>query len=136
MPSCIRAPPDALTTSSGDALGEGVLRGAGHLLADDRAHRAAHEPEVHDADGDRVAAHGAGAPDRRVAHAGRELGGGEPVRIGLLVHEPERIHGLEAGVVLRPGAAVEQLLESRRGRQPEVVAAASCRPAGSCRAAC
>ena len=52
VPSCIRAPPDALTTTSGIRAVERVLGRAGDLLADDRAHRAAHEPEVHDADGD------------------------------------------------------------------------------------
>ncbi len=50
-------------------LVERVLGGAGHLLADDRAHRAAHEPEVHDADRDRDAAERRRPPDRRVAHA-------------------------------------------------------------------
>ncbi len=111
-----------------DARGEGVLGGAGDLLADDRAHRAAHEPEVHDAQGDRRAAHRRGPPHGRVAHAGRRLGGDEPVRVGLLVDEAERVDRLEAGVALRPRPGVEQQLEPRLGRQPEVVAAGRADP--------
>ena len=45
------------------ALFQRRLGGSGHLLADDRAHRAAHEGEVHDADGDALAA------DRPKPHA-------------------------------------------------------------------
>ena len=89
VPSCIRAPPEALTMMSGIARGEGVLGGAGHLLADDRAHRAAHEPEVHDAQRRGRAPERARPPDRGIAHAGGVLGGDEPVRIRLLVDEPE-----------------------------------------------
>ena len=102
---------------------EGVLRGAGHLLADDRAHRAAHEPEVHDAQRDGRAAERARPPHGGVAHPGRGLGGDEAIRIGLLVDEPETVDRLETRVALGPGPGVEQQVEPRRGRQPEVVAA-------------
>ena len=44
---------------------------------------------------------GAGPPHGGVAHAGRGLGRGEAVRVGLLVDEPERVHRLQAGVALR-----------------------------------
>ena len=48
IPSCMRAPPELVTATSGiAALGRGVA-GARELLADDAAHRAAHEGEVHD----------------------------------------------------------------------------------------
>ena len=123
VPSCIRAPPDADTTISGTRLGEGVLGGAGDLLADDRAHRAAHEPEVHHADRDRPALDRARPPDRRVLHPGRQLGGGDPVGVGLLVDEPERVDRLEPGVALDERAVVEQVGEPGLGREPEVVAA-------------
>ena len=105
------------------AGGERVLRGAGDLLADDGAHRATHEPEVHDAQRRGGAAERSGPPDRGIAHPRRGLGGDETIRIGLLVHEPEPVHRLEAGVVLLPGPGVEQQVEPRRGRQAEVVAA-------------
>ena len=65
VPSCIRAPPDAQTMISGDPGVERVLGGPGHLLADDRAHRAAHEPEVHDADRDRRAVDASPCPRPR-----------------------------------------------------------------------
>ena len=100
MPSCIRAPPDALTTMSG-------IRAA-------RAYSAARvtfspttapiEPPMNPKSMTQIATgvpvDRAGAPDRGVAHPGRGLGGGEPVRVGLLVHEPERVDRLQAGVVL------------------------------------
>ena len=58
-----------------------------------------------------ISGDGAGAPQRRVAHAGRCLGGGQPVDVGLAVDEAERVHRLEAGVVLDPALVVDQLLE-------------------------
>ena len=48
MPSCMRAPPDADTETSGTSALGGAVAGACELLADDAAHRAAHEGEVHD----------------------------------------------------------------------------------------
>ena len=74
------------------------------------------------------AADGAGAPQRRVAHAGRRLGRRQAVRVALAVDEAERVHRLEAGVVLDPALVVEQLLEPGAGRQPEVVAAGRADP--------
>ena len=96
VPSCMRAPPEAETTISGSALGDRVLGGAGDLLADDRAHRAAHEPEVHDADRDRLALDGAGAAHRRVAQPRLRLGRGDALRVRLLVDEAERVDRLQA----------------------------------------
>ena len=54
-----------------------------------------------------MAARSARAPHRRLAHAGRDLGGREPVGIGLLVDEPERVDRLQAGVTLGERAGVE-----------------------------
>ena len=137
MPSCIRAPPDAETTISGIALRQGVLGGAGDLLADDGAHRAAHEPEVHHADRDRPAVDRAPVPQTAASRMpGRGLGGRDPVRVGLLVDEPERILRLEAGVALGERAVVEEQLEAGLRRQPEVVAAGRADPERPCRAAC
>ena len=115
---------------------EGVLGGAGHLLADDRAHRAAHEPEVHDAHGELGAAHRAGSPDGGVPHAGRELGGAQAVGIRLLIHEA-RGH--------RPTGARDRAPPTSRGRaaargarRPTGGSGArrSRTPEGSSRAAC
>jgi len=54
----------------------------------------------------------------------RELGRDDSVRVGLLVGEPERIDGLQAGVALLECALVEEQLEPRPGREPEVMSAA------------
>src|SRR4051794_4568694 len=106
-----------------DPLVEGRLRGSRDLLPDDRTHRAAHEREVHDDDGDELALDPARAPDGGVAEPGRELRGGHPVRVRLLIDEAERIDADEARVALLPGPLVEELAEAHRRRQPEVVAA-------------
>ena len=47
IPSCMRAPPDAETETTARRAVGGAVAGAGELLADDAAHRAAHEGEVH-----------------------------------------------------------------------------------------
>ena len=54
-PSCMRAPPDAEMRIERILSLERALAEARDLLADDRAHRAAHEREVHDAEVDRAA---------------------------------------------------------------------------------
>ena len=51
------------------------------------------------------------------------LGGGDPVRVGLLVDEAERVDRLQSGIALDERALVEELLQPRRRRQPEMVAA-------------
>ena len=132
VPSCIRAPPEALTTMSGTRAARACLGGAGDLLADDRAHRAAHEPEVHDADGDR--------DRRRWRRCPRRAASRMPVAAwaaasrsgyGLLVDEAERVHRLEArrrAPRSVPGSSSS--VEPRRGRQAEVVAAVGADPQG------
>ena len=69
------------------SLGERVLGGARDLLADDRAHRAAHEGEVHGAHRDARAADRARAPHGRVAHAGRGPRRRQALGVWLLVDE-------------------------------------------------
>ncbi len=81
---------------------KGVLGRPGHLLADDRAHRPAHEPEVHDAGGHLGAADRAGSPDGGIPHARGKLGGAQAVGIRLLIHEAQGIDRLQARIALRP----------------------------------
>src|SRR5260221_780939 len=106
-----------------DALAEGVLPGAGDLLAADGPHRAPHEPEVHDADRDVAAVDPAGPSDRGVAHAGCELGRRYPIGVRLLVNEAKRIERLEAGIALGERVRVEEHLEPPRARETEGMAA-------------
>ena len=68
------------------------------------------------------------APHGGIAHAGRQLGGGEPVRVGLLVDEPQGIDRLEPGVALRPRSRIEEVVETGAGRQAEVVPARRAHP--------
>ena len=92
-----------------DPLREGVLGRAGDLLADDGAHRAAHEPEVHDADRDRPAVDACRCPrPRRRACPVASWAAATRSGYGLLVDEPERIDRLEAGVALLERAVVEE----------------------------
>ena len=119
------------------ALGERVLGGAGHLLADDRAHRAAHEPEVHDADRDRAARSMRPVPQTAAsripvaAWAAASRSG-----YGFWSTKPSGIDRLEAGVALLERALVEQQLEAGGRRQPEVVAARRADADRPSRAAC
>ena len=110
--------------TSGSRCGERGLRGAGDLLADDRAHRAAHEPEVHDADRDRPAVDRAGAPDRGVAQPRRDLGGRDPVRVrpsGRRTRAGRPTGGRASRSTNVPWSRSRSRRASRR--QPEVVAA-------------
>ena len=100
-----------------DALVERRLGRAGDLLADDRAHRAAHEPEVHDEDRDPLALDPPEAPDGRVAQPGRELRRGDAIGVRLLVDEPQRVLGHEPGVALLERVLVEQLAPAGPARR-------------------
>ena len=116
VPSCIRAPPDAETTMSGSRWS--------------RAYSAARvtfspttapiDPPMNPKSITQIAT---GRPSIEPVpqtaaslHAGRELGGRDPVRVGLLVDEPERVDRLEAGVALDERAVVER--GARAGRRP------------------
>src|SRR5438477_85610 len=68
---------------------EGALRRARDLLADDAAHRATHELEVHDDELDGVAADRGAARDRGVTLAALRLRRGDALRIRLGVDEAE-----------------------------------------------
>jgi hypothetical protein len=93
-----------------------VLGGTGDLLADDRTHRAAHEPEVHDADRDVPSVDRAGSPDGGVAQARGELRRRDAVGVRLLVDESQGVERLEAGVVLAERGPVEEEIQAGRGR--------------------
>src|SRR4051812_3343462 len=104
-----------------NALGERELRGTCDLLADDRAHRAAHEGEVHDADRDARPTDRARAPLGRIAHTGRGARRGEPLGIGLLVDERQHVDRLQPGILLAKAVAIEEQPEPRVDAQPEVM---------------
>src|SRR6266542_256368 len=73
------------------ALRQRALGGAGDLLANDRAHRAAHELEVHDGEDHRVVPDRRLAGDDRVLLAALRLRGRDALRVGFAVGEAERI---------------------------------------------
>ena len=108
---------------SGLRVRERPLGGARDLLADDDAHAAADEAVLHRGDHDRQAVERAGADDDGVLQAGGLDAGLEPVPVRLGVGELERVDRPQAGVVLGPGAAVEQHLQPIGGRHAEVVVA-------------
>ena len=118
----------ACTTRGGDdkewesALG-GELCGACHLLPHHGAHRAAHEEEVHDHQGDLNAADGGGAADGGVALARCLPGGGGSLWVRLGVGEDDRVEGDEARVEFAEGALVHELGDPLAGGYAEVVPA-------------
>jgi hypothetical protein len=125
----MRAPPDAqnTTTPGGGARARSNTRV--DLLADDRAHRAAHELEHEEAElgPDPTDVGGAGP----VGVAGADLlGRGLDLVAVLLAVDPEAepVGALEPEVVLLPGAGIDGGVDPRLGRQPEVVAAAATHP--------
>jgi hypothetical protein len=70
-PSCMRAPPEQANSTTGSfRLEAPVSAHSGDRLADDHAHRAAEELEVHHADRARDALARRGAGDDRVGLAG------------------------------------------------------------------
>ena len=103
------------------SLDEGLLGRAGDLLADDGAHRAAHEPEVHHAQRDAMPVDRRGATNRGVAHPGRQLCRREAVGIRLLVDEPESIDALETGVEFSKTAIVHEEVDPCLCRQSEMM---------------
>ena len=84
----MRAPPEAETTISGVAPRDGAVDGAGDLLAHHRAHAAADEFRLHDADLHRAAGQPACGGDQRVGEAGGRLAWRSSRSLyGLAVHE-------------------------------------------------
>ena len=86
-----------------------TVAGAGELLADGAAHRAAHECEVHDSKLAGPALDSGGPGDDRVAEAGRHLRLGQAVRVGAEIEEVQRIGRAKARVLLDECATVGEL---------------------------
>ena len=107
----MRAPPEAVTETSGTPPLDRLLAGAHELLADDAAHRAAHEAEVHHRELARLAVDLGAADHDRVALAGLQLGLGEPLGVGPQVEEAERVGRAQVGVFLGEGPGVGELLD-------------------------
>ena len=91
---------------------------------DDRPHRAAHEGEVHGADGDALAGDPPEAPHGGVADAGLALLLAGLLRVRLQIDEAERIERIEPRITLFEGVGVEQGAEPGIHAQAEVVSAA------------
>ena len=136
VPSCIRAPPDAETTISGTRSARACLGSAGDLLADDRAHRAAHEREVHDADRDLRVRDAPGPPDRGIAHPGRGCAAATPIGVRLLVDEPERIDRFSPASRSAKEPRIDDPFERAPGPTAGSGGRSVGRRAGPCRAAC
>src|SRR6185312_15926509 len=102
-----------------------ALELARDLLADDRAHRAAHELEHEEPGLDRDPSDRRGA--RAIGVAGADLAGRALDLIDVLLAvdpEAQRVRALELAVVLLPAALVHDHLDPGLGRHPEVVVAA------------
>jgi hypothetical protein len=101
----------------------GALARTRELLARDRAHRTAHEGEVHHRElAGEVLDLGA-ADHHRVAEAGRDLRFGEPVLVGAQVEEAERIGGAQVGGLLREAPLVGKLSDPCTRLDGEVMTA-------------
>ena len=99
-PACARRP-SVETRIERLALGERALGRARDLLADDRAHRAAHEEELHRADHDRDALERRRSPTT-IASDGPDvvLGVAQPVAVLLAVAELQRVRRAQVRVEL------------------------------------
>ena len=123
VPSCIRAPPDAETITSGTRSASAASAARATFSPTTAPIEPPMNPKSITTIATRLALDRAHAPDGGVAEPGRELRRGDPVRVRLLVGEAERVHGHEPGVVLLERALVEQLAQPDGRREPEVVAA-------------
>ena len=83
----MRAPPELVTETSGTPRSAARVARPRELLADDAAHRAAHEREVHDRELALPALDRGLADHDRVGEPRRHLGLGEPLGVGAEVEE-------------------------------------------------
>ena len=101
----------------------GPLGEPGEAFADHASHAAHDERRVGDADGDPAGANHARAGEGGIGKAGPLLFGDEPLGVGPLVAETERVGGPQVGVPLLERAGVEQLLDPLGRRDIPVEAA-------------
>ncbi len=123
IPSCMRAPPDAETDTSGVPAVGGALARPRELLAGDGPHRAAHEGEVHHRELAPERLDRGGADHHRVAEPGRELRLRETILVRTQVEEAQRIRGAEVGRLLLEAVGVGELRDPLARLDREVVAA-------------
>src|SRR5690606_38674035 len=102
---------------------DAALEHARDLLADDRAHRAAHEAEEERAELERTAVEATAADQHRVVEARLLAGALDALGVAARVGEAEGIPSDEAGVVLLERAGAEEELHPRLAAQAAVVAA-------------
>ncbi len=102
VPSCIRAPPEALTTMSGSRDSSAASAARVTFSPTTAPIEPPMNPKSITQIGDGSTVDGGGPPDRGVAHPGRGLGRLEAVRVRLLVDEAETVDGCEARVALDP----------------------------------
>src|SRR5688500_816825 len=102
---------------------ESALRDPGDLLADDAAHRAADEREVHRSDRRRDVADAREPGDDRIPLARLRPRGSDARRVRAGVGEREGVAGGHLDVVLVERALVDEELDALARADPEVVAA-------------
>jgi hypothetical protein len=113
---------------AGAAVLQRPLEHAGDLLAHHRAHAAAHEAELEDAEGHRQALDASHAGAQRIVEAGRLLRRLQAVLVLLGVLEAQGVDGLQLLVGLHEAVLVEQEVDPAVGAERVVVAAARADP--------
>ena len=96
---------------------------AHELLADDRAHAAAEEPELEDGEDGRLSADRRDAADHRLVRRGLLDGGPNALPIFLGVLEAERIGRRQTRVALFEGAGIGELPDTLARGDPEGIVA-------------
>ena len=119
----MRAPPEAVTTTRGVRVGQGVLGGGGDPFADRAAEAAAHEREVHHRGDDAVAEDGGGPAHDGLREAGASAGVLQPGEVGPGVGEGQRVVQCRRDRQRGHRARVQELLQPLGRAQPLVVPA-------------
>ena len=123
IPSCIRAPPDAVTATSGTFRSTAESAARVSFSPTTLPIEPPMKREVHDRELARFALD-RGAPDHhRVPEAGRDLGFGEPLGVRAQVEEGERVFGPQVDGLLLEGPGVDELRDPLACSHRKVVAA-------------
>ena len=123
VPSCIRAPPEALTTMAGIRSASAASKQRASFSPTTLPMLPPMKRKSKRPIATRCPSIGADPPHRRLAQPRLDAGRLEPVDVRLLVVEAERIARLEAGVALDEAAVVEEQLDPLADPHPEVVPA-------------